>query len=190
MTTNKGLRVFAVAALGLGLISVNAFAALPADKPTFTHTQFQIRGRVEDSISVTGLSDVEIDFDNMKSHSGGWVASNQKFTVERNGATADAPGLFSITAKSQYGAAGNTPDLEEYHVTKNQRGDMLPVALSYWSDLIVKGEKLIHAQPVINRQTSGKPNEHTLGVAFHKDDLENANPGLYNTNVTLYITAE
>ena len=190
MTTNKGLRVFAVAALGLGLFSANTFAALPVDDPAFTHTQFQIRGRVEDSISVTGLSDVEVDFDNMKSD-GRWVISDQRFTVERNGATADAPGFFSITAKSQYGAAGTTPHLSTLHATKNQRGDMLPVEISHYdASGPDSGEKLLHGKPLSNRQTTGRSDEHILGVAFPKGDLENANPGFYNTNVTLYITAE
>ena len=186
MTTNKGLRVFAAAALGLSLFSANTFALPPVEEPAVSHTLFQILGRVEDSISVTGLSDVEIDFDN-KNPQEEYVTFDQKFTIERNGATADAPGLFSITAKSQYGASAAAPG---FHVTKNQRGDVLPVDISYWGYGSPTGERLEHGNPLTNRQTTGDLDEHTLGVGFYKEHLENAKPGLYNTNVTLTIAAE
>ena len=183
MTTNKGLRVFAVAALGLGLFSANTFA-LPVDEATVSHAVFQIRGRVEDSILVRGLSDVEIDFDN-KSPQGNYVEESQFFTIKRRGATEDAPGFFSITANSQYGGHGSHND---YHVTKNQRGDVLPVVLSYWDE--DGGEYLRHGEPVSKLTTTGKENEHKLKVSFDKYHIADANPGLYNANVTLTIAAE
>lgn len=177
MTIKKELRVFAVAALGLGLFSANSFA-----QPVEDDTLFQITAEVEDFISVEGLTDVSLDIDSPDDN--GYVYGYQNFTIVRRGATEEAPGKFSITASSSYGAA----DRPDYHLVKNQRDETLPVAIEFSNDS--DNGRLRHEIPLINMATTNQQNEHQLMVGFHPEDLENPKPGTYSTDVTITVAAE
>lgn len=177
MIFNKELRVFAVAALGLGLFSANAFA-----ESVESDINFGIEAIVEDSISVEGLNDVSLDLDNRDQD--GAVVDYQDFSIMRRGATVEAPGKFSITATSTYGASS----VPGYHLIQNEKEETLPMAIYFQNDL---GEGyLSQATKLSDMYTTNQENEHRLMVGFHQDDLVNPKPGTYSSAVTITVAAE
>ena len=180
MIKNKNLRALAMAGLSLSLVSAHSFAQFAEDEAKFTVT-----AELEDSIEVTGLNDVKLDLGSPTNDSGE-VYEWQKFTVLRRGASQEAPGHFSIKASSQYGASAAKPDR---HSILNQSGDELSMRIGY-SDIRGSGHKLEHDKPIVNRLTTNTEDEHSLLVAFSRDQLENPKPGIYSTAVTITVAAE